>query len=237
MRKWSKQRARDRPRLRVKTQAPYVPAEVRRRIVQQLRTVLPPKQEKARHSHYAALLFLVSSNSSGQRMADFSHATWEDFYVRYSDKYKVDLLIIKPASCKQDPLGRQPERWAMVAASKPQDPMMCPIATFRFCREKMDTQTFGPFWRTDRIDAKQAKGLFDKYVSIWRKAVKNLGLPDRINAHSMRASVVTELTELGFRKEFMQELMRWTKSSTMYLGYDRSGQINQEAKISCLKIE
>ena len=212
----------------------------RERIVQQLRTTTPPTKPQQQHSWYAAILFFVVANTSGQRVSDFAHVAWNEITIRFSEKHGIDFLIMKPASNKTDPLGRK-AAWAMIAAEQPDNPLMCPIATFKFCRAHMNQDTFGPFWRTEKKDPKEAKALFDRIVRIWRKAAKQVGVNEAqtksINAHSIRASVATDLADLDFKPEVIKEICRWTKNSKMNEGYDARKEMNKLINVSLVKIE
>ena len=53
------------------------------------------------------------------------------------------------------------------------------------------------------------------------------GLDVKPNAHSLRTSVTTDLTELGFEPEFMRKLLRWSEKSIVYQGYDQTDQLNK----------
>lgn len=146
IRKFAKEQLVARPGSNTVKKAPYVSPMERTQVAKQLMSTWRwAKNEDEKHAHLAAALFLIIANSSGQRLADFAHARWGDFTIRYSAEHDVDLLIIKPETRKQDVLGKKPDQFAMISVANGNE-WMCPVKMFKFCEANMNANTFGPFW-------------------------------------------------------------------------------------------
>lgn len=94
-----------------------------------------------------------------------------------------------------------------------------------------------PLKRTEKKTVKARKALFDKYVYIWRKAAKEVGLDVKFCAHSLRTSMATELTQLGFDQKFMNTLMGWFPKSKMHKRYNQAQQMNQAINMATVSLK
>lgn len=205
------------PTLAEVNKAPYISADSRRRIMRQLWTT-GPTSHRIWHHHYGALLFLAISSAGGQRLGDFARCKWEDFRITTIPNEAKKGLLIVPATSKTDAMGHDKNQKAMLVIEQ-DDKYTCPIRAFQIIADKMNKQTFGPFYSGQQKDKKHK---FDAYVRVWQKAARQLEIPEQITAHSIRASVATELTQLGFDQTFINQLMRWKPNSIMGQAYDRS---------------
>ena len=126
-------------------------------------------------------------------------------------------LLMVPLTSKTDARGCHSQQKAMMVAAQ-DDIYTCPVRAFEVIYDKMDKNTFGPFYS----GTKNKKQKFDAFVRVWRRAAEQAGIPEDINAHSMRASVATELNQLGFDQKFINHMMRWKPNSLMTSTYDRA---------------